>query len=71
MDKSCKARMLAQLEEILSPANRWFAGEYYGRPATDNELVFYYVLHGGAESFAKREEEYNLLFTGELVSASH
>ena len=41
-------------EEMLSPENRWFAGEKLGHSPTDQEAEMYYIQNGGAEGFAKR-----------------
>lgn len=46
-----------QVAEALGPDNRWFAGEYFGRQATDRECVLYYIGHGGAEGHRLRMED--------------
>ena len=64
-DKSNKERMQRQIDEIRSPANRWFAGEHFKRVATDEELARYYYEHGGMENFAKNEEAHNAIIEKE------
>ena len=41
-------------QEMLSPENKWFAGEKLGHPPTDQEAEMYYVENGGPEGFAQR-----------------
>jgi len=45
-----------QLEEALGPDNRWFAGLCLGHCPSDDEAVWYYISHGGAEGHRKRME---------------
>ncbi|MFW5853229.1 MAG: hypothetical protein ACOCU8_01140 [Patescibacteria group bacterium] len=55
--EALKQRNLAQIQEALSPENRWFAGQFLGHKPTDSEAVSYYISHGGAEGFARRMAE--------------
>jgi hypothetical protein len=44
-----------QIEEALSPTNRWYASEKAGREINDPEYLFrHYVKSGGACNFAKK-----------------
>jgi hypothetical protein len=46
-----------QLDEALGPDNRYFACQHFGREdLTDEELVLYYILHGGAIGHRDRME---------------
>ena len=45
----------AQAKEALGQLNRYFAGLFYGREVTDpDQLLEYYIKHGGASDFAVR-----------------
>jgi hypothetical protein len=49
-----KDRILRQVQDALGPVNRWYCSEYHGYEVTDAEqLLEYYIKHGGAERFAK------------------
>ena len=51
-----KEHLQMQLAEALGPVNRWYCSQFYGREITDpDELVEYYIKHGGAEAFARRK----------------
>ncbi len=51
-----RLRMIKQREEALSPKNVYYFGICYNRePKDEEELIVYYVEHGGASGFAKRE----------------
>ncbi len=53
-----------QMQEALSPTNRWYCSQYYHREITDPEVLFrYYIQHGGAIDFAQR-------YRGELEKAA-
>lgn len=51
---SLKEYLKLEEKEILSPENRWFAGEKLGHSPTDEEAGRYYVENGGAKGFAER-----------------
>jgi hypothetical protein len=53
-EKERSAYIDAELEEIFSPTNRHYAREKLGREPTDEELVWHFINHGGAENFAKK-----------------
>lgn len=52
-----------QVAEALGDYNRYFANRYYqehfGRNATDDECLIYYVNHGGAEGHRQRVKKHN------------
>jgi hypothetical protein len=52
-----RQRNLAQIQEALSPENRWFAGQFFGHEPSDTEAMNYYIAYGGAEGFARRMAE--------------
>jgi hypothetical protein len=53
-----KEHLQMQLAEALGPVNRWFCSQCYGREVTDpDELLEYYIKHGGAEAFARRKAQ--------------
>ncbi len=41
-----------QIAEILSAFNRWVTGEKVGHNPDDNELLYNYVISGGAKNLA-------------------
>jgi hypothetical protein len=43
----------AQIVEILSPENRWFAGQEFGHEPSDNECTDHYARCGGAAHFSE------------------
>lgn len=43
-----------QIREALGDDNRYYANRHYGRDATDEELLFYYISHGGATGHRDR-----------------
>jgi len=48
-------RMKAQIQEMLSEDNKWFAGEFYRHQPSDSEAALYYiVVIGEAAKFAER-----------------
>lgn len=52
------ARLQRQNEEAHGSDNRLFFFEHYGRePVDDDELLMYYIEHGGAEGFSLRLAE--------------
>lgn len=51
---SLKEYLELERQEMLSPENKWFAGEKLGHSPTDQEAEQYYVENGGPEGFAKR-----------------
>lgn len=48
-----------QLEEALGPTNRFYFKQTLGYDGSDDELVLYYIEHGGAKHFRDfhKEEE--------------
>lgn len=46
--------MRRQIELILGPENKWYAGEALGHSPTDEEAVSHWITHGGAEDFSAR-----------------
>jgi hypothetical protein len=53
-----KCRALLQIAEARSDFNRYHCCNFHRRDITDpNELLAYFIKHGGAESFAKKFEE--------------
>ncbi|MDZ4228254.1 MAG: hypothetical protein U1E54_03335 [Candidatus Levybacteria bacterium] len=46
--------MKAQIAEMLSPLNRYFAGTVLGHPPSKEEAVMHYITHGGSADFEKR-----------------
>lgn len=52
------ARLQRQNEEAHGADNRLFFFEHHGRePVDDDELMMYYIEHGGAEGFKLRLDE--------------
>ena len=49
-----KEYLRQQMEQILSPDNKWFAGEKLNRTPTVDEAAEHFVAHGGAENFANQ-----------------
>jgi len=48
-------RNAKQLREAVSDDNKWYFGIYHKRPHHNNdELVLFYIEHGGALGYAKR-----------------
>lgn len=46
-----------QIKEALSEKNLYYFREHNGRdPVDDEELIMYYIDHGGSEDFAKNHE---------------
>ena len=53
-----KEHLQMQLAEALGPVNRWYCSQFYGHEITDpDELLEYYIKHGGSESFARRKAQ--------------
>lgn len=52
------ANNMHQKSEALGEYNRYFADQFYGQKATDNECMIYYINHGGAEGHRQRVEEH-------------
>ncbi|MDP2685036.1 MAG: hypothetical protein Q8P20_08450 [bacterium] len=52
------ANNLHQKTEALGEYNRYFTNKYYGRDATDDECMIYYIINGGAEGHRQRVEEH-------------
>ncbi len=51
------ADLAQQEKEAVSKDNRYFASEFYGYPVTDPEqLMLYYIEHGGATGHRLRVE---------------
>ena len=44
----------AQIIESMSNDNRYFFWKKYGYSGSDEELVFFYAVNGGASGFAER-----------------
>lgn len=54
-DKRTLARNIPQIREALSDDNKWYFGIFHKRPhSNDEELLEYFILHGGASGYAKR-----------------
>jgi len=51
-------RTKAQLWEVFSDDNIWFAGLYYGHSPSADEAMEYFVISGGAKDFARRYSEF-------------
>jgi len=51
-----------QIDEALGEYNRYFANRHYGRVATDNECLVYYINNGGAEGHRQRMREKSWYF---------
>ena len=49
-----------QIDEALGSDNRYFANQFYDRKLSKNDLVMYYITHGGAEGHRKRVEQAKL-----------
>lgn len=47
----------AELEEMLGPVNRYFAGLALGRDPTNEEAVWHYIKSGGPQDFRRRWEQ--------------
>lgn len=47
----------AQIGEIQSPENRWYAGEECGHEPSPREAARHYVEHGGASAFAEQHRD--------------
>lgn len=58
----CKERrvladhMQAQLNEMLGPVNRYFAGIALGHSPSDEEAIWHYLHNGGPENFRQRRQ---------------
>lgn len=46
--------MKAQIAEMLSPENRYYAGQAIGHSPSTEEACMYYVLNGHSASFERR-----------------
>lgn len=59
-DEDTRANNKKQIKEALGRDNRYFAGQFYGRPMTAhtrevrNLLMIYYIEHGGATGHRER-----------------
>jgi len=52
---SMKEYVRMQLDEAFGPVNRWYCSEYFGYEVTcQDQLLEYYIKHGGAENFSAR-----------------
>lgn len=50
--------MEKQIEEALSPENKWFCSQEAGYEVTDpNKLIMYYIRNGGAKGFRERNKQ--------------
>lgn len=47
----------AELEEMLGPVNRYFAGLMLGRDPTKDEAIWHYIRNGGPQDFRRRWEQ--------------
>ena len=54
-DKKTLGRNIPQIREAFSDDNKWYFGIYHRRPHRNNdELILFYIEHGGAKGYAKR-----------------
>ena len=47
-----------QLWEALGPVNKWYCSQYHGYEVTSpDQLLAYYIKHGGARQFRQRHAD--------------
>jgi len=47
-----------QLREALGPVNKWYCSQFYGYEVTSpDQLLAYYIKHGGACQFRQRHAD--------------
>ena len=49
--------MKAQIAEMLSPLNRYYAGQVLGHSPNEDESALYFVLSGASADFERRWKE--------------
>jgi hypothetical protein len=56
-EEASQAFSEAQMAEMLGDYNRWFAGKALGREPSRQELQLWYIEHGGAADFRRRNHD--------------
>jgi len=58
----------AEIEEMLGPVNRYFAGLILGRDPTKDEAIWHYIRNGGPQDFRLRWEQTHKLIPQNVLS---